>query len=163
MRPAWEAPKATARVSKKCVQIFASPPPDLPDFLKFITADVKKCDWLQKPRLSSFGEEKNWMRLALFFPLVSSHRAKRTCNLTRRTVHHCRCCILSRIRGGPVRGRGWLSRTAWSLLRMKDKLTESGQTFEGSFSDVSKPNFASKYASESSRRDLQNALLCTVL
>ena len=28
---------------------------------------------------------------------------------------------------------------------------------------VSKPNFARKYASESSRRDLQNALLCTVL
>ena len=34
---------------------------------------------------------------------------------------------------------------------------------KGSFSVVSKPNFASKYALESSRRDLQNALLCTVL
>ena len=31
------------------------------------------------------------------------------------------------------------------------------------FSAVSKPNFASKYALESSRRDLHNALLCTVL
>ena len=30
----------------------------------------------------------------------------------------------------------------------------------GSFSAVSKPNFASKYAFESSRRDLHNALLC---
>ena len=35
------------------------------------------------------------------------------------------------------------------------------QTSEGSFSAVSKPNFASKYAFESSRRDLHNALLCT--
>ena len=33
----------------------------------------------------------------------------------------------------------------------------------GSFSAVSKPNFASKYAFESSRRDLHNALLCTAL
>ena len=37
------------------------------------------------------------------------------------------------------------------------------QTLEGSFSAVSKPNFASKYAFESSRRDLHNALLCTTL
>ena len=34
---------------------------------------------------------------------------------------------------------------------------------EGSFSAVSKPNFARKYAFESSRRDLHNALLCTAL
>ena len=34
---------------------------------------------------------------------------------------------------------------------------------EGSFSAVSKPIFARKYALESSRRDLQNALLRTVL
>ena len=38
-----------------------------------------------------------------------------------------------------------------------------GQTLEGSFSAVSKPNFARKYALESSRRDLHNALLCTAL
>ena len=37
------------------------------------------------------------------------------------------------------------------------------QTLEGSFSAVSRPNFASKYSLESSRRDLHNALLCTVL
>ena len=37
------------------------------------------------------------------------------------------------------------------------------QTLEGSFWAVSKPNFASKYAFESSRRDLHNALLCTAL
>ena len=36
-------------------------------------------------------------------------------------------------------------------------------TLKGSFSAVSKPKFASKYALESSRRDLQNSLLCTVL
>ena len=34
---------------------------------------------------------------------------------------------------------------------------------KGSFSAVSKPNFASIYALESSRRDLQNALFGTVL
>ena len=38
-----------------------------------------------------------------------------------------------------------------------------GQTLQGSFSAVSKPNFARKYTFESSRRDLQNALLCTAL
>ena len=38
-----------------------------------------------------------------------------------------------------------------------------GQTLEGSLSAVSKPTFASKYAFESSRRDLHNALLCTAL
>ena len=37
------------------------------------------------------------------------------------------------------------------------------QTLQGSFSAVSKPNCASKYALEISRRDLHNALLCTVL
>ena len=36
-------------------------------------------------------------------------------------------------------------------------------TLKGSFSAVSKPNFASKYSLESSRRDLHNALLCTVI
>ena len=35
--------------------------------------------------------------------------------------------------------------------------------FLGSFSALSKPNFVSKYSLESSRRDLHNALLCTVL
>ena len=44
-----------------------------------------------------------------------------------------------------------------------DLYAESGQTLQGSFSAVSKPNFASKYAFESSRRHLHNALLCTAL
>ena len=44
-----------------------------------------------------------------------------------------------------------------------DLYAESGQTLQGSFSTVSKPNFASKYSLESSRRDLHNALLCTAL
>ena len=38
-----------------------------------------------------------------------------------------------------------------------------GQTLQGSFSAVSKPNVESKYAFQSSRRDLHNALLCTAL
>ena len=37
------------------------------------------------------------------------------------------------------------------------------QTLEGSFLAVSKPNFARKYAFESSRRELHNALLCIAL
>ena len=37
------------------------------------------------------------------------------------------------------------------------------QTLDGPFSAVSKPNFSSKYSCESSRRDLHNATLCTVL
>merc|ERR1712094_69686 len=44
-----------------------------------------------------------------------------------------------------------------------DLYAESGQTLQGSFSVVSKPNSGSKYSLESSRRDLHNALLCTVL
>ena len=43
------------------------------------------------------------------------------------------------------------------------EVAESGQTLQGSFSAVSKLNLASKYSLESSRRDLHNALLCTVL
>ena len=37
------------------------------------------------------------------------------------------------------------------------------QTLQGSFSAVSKRNFARKYALESSGRDLHNALVCTAL
>ena len=37
------------------------------------------------------------------------------------------------------------------------------ETLEGSFSAVSRRNFASKYAFESSRRDPHNALFCTTL
>ena len=37
------------------------------------------------------------------------------------------------------------------------------RTLQGSFSAVSKPNFARKYAFESSRRDLHNTVLCTAL
>ena len=46
-----------------------------------------------------------------------------------------------------------------------DLYAESGQTLQGSFSAVSKPNLQvkTKYSLESSRRDLHNALLCTVL
>ena len=63
----------------------------------------------------------------------------------------------------------WISasRSAFSLLiawrgSLSIEHAFRCQTLEGSFSAVSKPNFASKYAFESSRRDLHNALLCTV-
>jgi len=48
-------------------------------------------------------------------------------------------------------------------LYLGDLYAESGQTLQGSFSAVSKPNVASTYSSESSRQDLHNALLRTVL
>ena len=56
----------------------------------------------------------------------------------------------------------WGSKFFNFSLNLRDLCTESGQTFQGSFSAVSKPNFASKYSSESSRWDLHNARLCTV-
>ena len=51
-------------------------------------------------------------------------------------------------------------RSAWPGAPRPELLSCHGirQTLEGSFSAVSKPNFASKYAFESSRRDLHNAL-----
>ena len=49
------------------------------------------------------------------------------------------------------------------IIMIRNLYAESGQTLQRSFSAVSKPNFARKYALESSRRDLHNALLCTVL
>ena len=46
---------------------------------------------------------------------------------------------------------------------LRDLYAESGHTLQGLFSAVAKPKFASKYSLECSRRDLHNALLCTVL
>ena len=46
---------------------------------------------------------------------------------------------------------------------LSDGLGEGLKRVRRSLSAVSKPNFARKYALESSRRDLHNALLCTVL
>ena len=63
-------------------------------------------------------------------------------------------------RGGPRRGLG---RGAARRPYAHVDSTESGQTLQGSFSAVSKRNFARKYAFESSRRELHNALLCTAL
>ena len=45
------------------------------------------------------------------------------------------------------------------IMIRSDLYTESGQTVQGSFLAVSKPNFASKYLCESSRRDLQYTAL----
>ena len=62
--------------------------------------------------------------------------------------------------GGPEKATG-------SRVTSKDTIEYwiefSPQTSRGSFSAVSTPIFASKYSLESSRRDLHNALLCTVL
>ena len=57
-------------------------------------------------------------------------------------------------RRGPARRR----KPMLALTQLSNYLA-----LKGSFSAVSKPNFASKYALESSHRDLQNALLSTVL
>ena len=63
------------------------------------------------------------------------------------------------VRRGPSAG----PEVVLHLHDLGDLYVESGQTLQGSFSAVSKPNFANKYSLESSRRDLHNALLCTVL
>ena len=57
--------------------------------------------------------------------------------------------------GCPAAGRFW--------ARPVGRVRGMRQTLQGSFSAVSKRNFASKYAFDSSRRDLHNGLLCTVL
>ena len=62
--------------------------------------------------------------------------------------------------GNPMDLRGQGQRRAADVDAL---LREERQTLEGSFSAVSKRNFASKYAFESSRRDLHNALFCTGL
>ena len=52
-----------------------------------------------------------------------------------------------------------LARLLGSEHRARSSSRELGQLLEGSFSTVLKPNFASKSAFDSSRRDLHNALL----
>ena len=70
------------------------------------------------------------------------------------------------------RGCGPRGRRPWPRRRATPPSSTRGaagtchgmrQTLQGSFSAVSKPNFTRKYALESSRRDLHNALLCTTL
>ena len=68
-----------------------------------------------------------------------------------------------RLREVPVVDGEGVQRMPSSTGDLGDLYAESGQTLQGLFSAVSKPNFASKYPLESSRRDLHNALLCTVL
>ena len=57
----------------------------------------------------------------------------------------------------------WAANKRFNILKFKFKFPSNFRTFQGSFSAVSKPNLARKYAFESSRRDLHNALLCTAL
>ena len=89
-----------------------------------------------------------------------------------------------RLREVPVVDGEGVQRMPSSTGDLGDLYAESGQTLQGSFSAgwlgdrmnhqklivpeapfsaVSKPNFASKYSLESSRRDLHNALLITAL
>ena len=55
------------------------------------------------------------------------------------------------------------SRSGTAPMQGPRGLRSIGQTWQGSFSAVSKPNFARKYALESSCRDLHNALRSTAL
>ena len=59
----------------------------------------------------------------------------------------------------------WVTNKSFEISKFKFNISESSnlRTSQGSFSAVSKPNFASKYSLESSLRDLHNALLCIVL
>ena len=65
-----------------------------------------------------------------------------------------RAVLIKHVRGGML-GLANLAKLA--------NFVKSCKFLAGSFSAVSKRNFASKYTFESSRRDLHNALLCTVL
>ena len=62
----------------------------------------------------------------------------------------------NKTQSGTPEGRG-------GSVKIKSQGWIINRTLRGSFSAVSTPNFASKYSLESSRRDLHNALLCTVL
>ena len=70
-------------------------------------------------------------------------------------------------RASPVRGAcfyWWTPRSsAPSTSRCRLLKPVERPAWQGSFSAVSKRNFASKYAFESSCRDLHNAILCTAL
>ena len=66
----------------------------------------------------------------------------------------------------PRRTWGICTRRAGKLYKARSRLAGwlvDRTIFKNSFSAVSKPNFESKYSLESPRRDLHNALLCTVL
>ena len=64
-----------------------------------------------------------------------------------------------------IRRASWVANKSFEISKFKFNISESSnlRTSQGSFSAVSKPIFASKYSLESSRRDLHNVLLCTVL
>ena len=71
----------------------------------------------------------------------------------------------SRIHGrvGEMKNEKCKTSSSRGLTNQPLALGRLPQTLGGSFSAVSKPNFASKTSFESSRRDLHNTLLCTVL
>ena len=82
-------------------------------------------------------------------------------------IGNLNCGARVRIEDPVVEGRGE-GREAADLPPAARGAERAARTFcedrvQGSFSAVSKRNFASEYAFESSRRDLHNALLCTDL
>ena len=69
---------------------------------------------------------------------------------------HAQCFQRSDLRIHTSRERGGPPNVFFCMLGLTQR--SNYLTFKGSFSAVSKPYFANKYAVESSRRDLQNAL-----
>ena len=78
-------------------------------------------------------------------------------------IHLTWVAILAQVKHAGLGGAAHASapRPAHRLRRAPWRPAAGGrrQTLQGSFSAVSKPDFARKYAFESSRRDLHNALL----
>ena len=65
-------------------------------------------------------------------------------------------------RAVPERARPLEDPEPWTGLKI-NSTDKVDIRYPGWLSAVSKPNFASKHSFQSSRRDLHNALLCTVL
>ena len=78
-----------------------------------------------------------------------------------RTVARASLCNRRATKSSDSPQRGNASRT-WGICN-NNFYAENGHTLRGSFSAVSKPMFATKYSSDSSRPDLHNALHSSVL
>ena len=99
------------------------------------------------------------------FERINTRRASLGCVIPRQhwNGHRAESDISLRVRGvvNAAIGQALGQIVEWPMLGPTQ--LSNYLTLKCSFSAVSKPNFASEYALESSRRDLQNALLCTVL
>ena len=126
--------------------------------MKFVVCE--KCYWQKEQTGKREFERANSETCSLQTPLFSRSSNEEEEELAARGVEEGR-------EGG---GGTSVRRPAPGRAEPAEETIEAGggavagrQTLEGSFSAVSKPNFASKYAFESSRRDLHDALLCTAL